>query len=317
MSTMIPWQEAPDVVVLTGSEEFLIQQHITQAGRTLSDHEVFVFHGKEDADAVRDILWSSSFVPVMRIIVIKAANRFPDSQVLREYCDNPDSANVVLLCTEGKTAKWYRDLKRNESIDCTPLKPWDLPGWVSAYARQKGYALSAPLAKALVSNVGTDMYALSSELKKIFLGMGSKREVEGSDITKVLVQHEALKPWLITEAWASRKCELADRLLTLYLYQTSDPGAVLSLVAIFQKKLQALLVYLSGRTSGLSDSVVQSILKVSPKQMATLEGEAASWQLDALRESYVEMCAIECAAKSGQDALTRLHLFMYLPQKDL
>lgn len=308
---MVKWHEQPGVVVVQGSDGFLLGHELSEAKSRLSDHVLFELDAQEDGAALKSILWAPSLLTPERLIIVKAANRIDDPLVLQEYCADPDPGTVLILCRSGRTAKWFRDLPRTHTLALEPPKPWEIEDWLVDWSLRKGYMLSKPMAKALKDNVGTDLWSLTGELTKVFYLMGERRDVQGGDITKVLVQHEQLKPWLIVDAWAQRKEDLADRYLTLYIYQTRNQGTVLPVVSIFLKRIRNLITYSSARRSSVSDSEIRKMVDVSPVAYKEIQAQSAAWELRELRAAYKEMCDIDYAAKTGQDAVTMLHLFMY------
>lgn len=306
------WQNEPSVVKVEGGCDFLISHQLEYAQRSLGDHDFQSFDALEDANGLEAALWAAPLFAPDRLLVVRRANKMKKSDALVTYCERPHAGTVLVLIPEGRQAKWYKSLKHNEVLECVSPKPWELADWLVKWSSRKGYILSKSFAEAVVQNVGSDLWALTGEMVKVFHYMEpGQKQVSASDITSVLVQHEHLKPWLILGAWGQKKFDQADRLLTLYLHQTQDPWSLLSVIALFLNHTEHLITYLSARSASVGVSEIQTLLGLSARAFQDLESHAGAWGLSEVKRAYNELCRIEVSAKTGEDAATLLHLFMH------
>jgi DNA polymerase III delta subunit len=306
----IRWAERPSVVKMEGGFLFDAREELERAGRILSGHVVEQYDIPEHSDNAQQALFASGLFAPPSLTILWGANaaKQPLRVELERY--EGQDGRVLVLVSKGRRAAWYNKVVCDVKETFASPRPWELGSWVKAWAKRRGYELEDYLADALVQNVGSDPYALTMELSKSFLLMGERRVIEPDDLTRVLVQHESLKPWLIVDAWAARKSETADRLLTLYLYQTQDAWAILPLVALLLKMCQQTLYYVSARSSGMAESDISKMLGVSGKAYTDLSSRSAAWDVPTLRTAYAELCEIEVLSKTGGEACTALHLFM-------
>ena len=307
-------REDRSVLVKLSGFSFDVAKWVDRTQRVLSGHERLDFEMPAQAQGARDALFAPGLFAPSRLIVLWNANRAPKElrPELERWSSGDGTAGSVLMCVaDGRQAKWYKSLVCDTSEEFATPKPWEWADWVMLWARNEGYDLGKGLAQALVQNVGEDPHALTGELTKSFVLMGQRRIVEPEDITRVLVQHSTLKPWLIADAWAARKPEQADRLLTLYAHQTQDTWSLLPVISMLLSRCQHTLFYVSARASGMRDAQVSKQLGVSGKAFSELTARAAAWDVPTLRRAYEDLCRIEVAAKTGRDAETALHLFMY------
>lgn len=308
----VAWKHCPAIVRLDGFD-FDVKAEVDRAERLLPDHARIDFTSAQAAE-LQGALFAVPLFSPPRLIVLWEANKLQGAYqtMLQKYCEKGGLADTVLvLVSSGRVASWYRGLQFNEQETFSAPKPWEISDWVALWARNQGYDLAIHLAQALVQNVGDDPYALTSELTKAFVLMGKRKVIEASDLTRLLVQHESLKPWLIVDAWAARKSVQADRMLTLYLHQTKDAWALLPVITLLLKRCQQLLTYVSAHKVGMSDGEISKMLGVKGKTWETLTSQGAAWDVVSLRRAYIELCEVEVAAKMGGPADQRLHLFMY------
>ena len=122
-----------------------------------------------------DIMFEDS-----QILVVVSNPEKADLKLLQEHLDEGDENIVLLLHCEDdpkgntKFGKWLKALgpKLHRNYPAAPAsKPWEAESQAIEFcmkeAQSKGYKMSEPLAKALVTRCGSDFGVLSFELLKI------------------------------------------------------------------------------------------------------------------------------------------------------
>lgn len=299
------------VVIIEGSEAFLCEEVVSGIASEHPTKTLMRIDAKENFEGLTQALSGGGFFPTSNLVVVTNASK-SDQKWLSHYCESPDpNHTLVLIDKPGKKAKWYTSLKRDKTIECQSLKPWEYKDWIVSYCRSKGYNIDARLAEALHTNVGDDLFALSNEIEKIILRLGGKRHtILSGDITSVLVSHQVLSPAKIVSAWAAQQNDIALKYLMVFFYQSSDPYAALGVVGMFLMTLERMITFTSYKKGGFSKRDICEIMSISPYVYDQIDRDTFSWTLKQLRQAYSDMCRIEAEAKRGKSLSNLLTCYL-------
>lgn len=298
------------VVIVEGSEDFFCEEEITRVQARNQGKNVIRVDAKDSPEDLYPALESGGLFASSNLVVVLNASK-ADSKWLSKYCESPNpNHTLVLVDKPGKKAKWYVDLKRDESIQCASLKSWEYKDWVVKYCHAKGYNIDNGLAEALHANVGDDLYALSNEIEKITLKMGDRHTITPNDVTSVLVSHQVISPVKIVSAWTAKQVDVSLRYLTLFFHQSTDAYAGLGAVAMFLGNIERMITFLSYTKSGFTKRDICDIMSISPYVYEQLQRDVSMWNLRQLRDAYVGMCEVEAKAKKGGPVINLLNCFL-------
>lgn len=298
----IEWHKEPNVVLLLGSEEYFKDQLVQQAQKALGSYQHKLLWAGIDSDAqIKNHLYEGSFIPVQKLIIIRDANKVSSEDTIKAYCERPESNNVVVLVSsEGRKPKWFTSLKCNQKVTCDKPKPWEIKNWVTHFCNTRGYTISSNLAEALHANVGDDLYALANELEKVFLNMKEgTSQIEPAHITSVLVQHKALSPFKVVEAWCTQDVKHALRMGSIYFQQSSDSYAAIPLIATLLNQIERMIHFESMKTCEFKKKDICKRMGISSYVYDQLDKQVLHWSLVELRKAYLQMCEVEAQAKRG------------------
>ena len=112
------------------------------------------------------------------------------------------------------------DISAEESV-----KPWELPKWVIARARELGLQLEPDTARALIAHVGDRQQRLLRELEKLALYAGPGARVDAAMVDELTAPSAEHKAWSLADAILSGDAAAATRLyLTLRSQGERLPG---------------------------------------------------------------------------------------------
>jgi len=296
----IDWSQGPDTAVLGGSEGFFKDAIVSSARTTLSDHDYTLVWSGIDSDSVlRNHLYEGSLIPTQKLIVVRDANK-ADKDLLKSYCENPNRDNVVvLIASDGRKAKWFKDLKTDVRVECTSPKPWEYKDWLVAYCHSQGFNLDEGYAESIHANVGDDLYALSNEMEKVFLLMGERKTIGPKDITSVLVQHQAISPFNALKAWSMKDFAGALRMASIYFKQAQDPYASLPMVSILLGQIEKLILFDSYTKADYTKKEMCEAMGISHYIYKELHRYSVQWRRTELRKAYRHTCEVEARIKRG------------------
>jgi len=89
------------------------------------------------------------------------------------------------------------------------VKPWELPKWVQARAREHGLTLDREAATALVAHVGERQQRLLRELEKLALDLGEGAHVDAAMVEELTASSAERRVWALGDALVARKPQVA------------------------------------------------------------------------------------------------------------
>jgi len=126
-------------------------------------------------------------------------------EAISAYVENPSAWVQLLLSGASAPASLIKKIDtKGLVVQLREEKPWDkeksLAEWAVQEAKQEGYEIAFPLAKALVGALKGERLALQNELKKLFCYMGEKKRITEKEMKEISCSlfHHTL--WQLGEA---------------------------------------------------------------------------------------------------------------------
>ena len=136
-------------------------------------------------EAAAAALNAMTFAIGRRFIIVDGAERFKEKELEpleAAMAEMPPDTTVAFFAREEgrvKAPKRLHDAVKQAGGDISAqanVKPWELPKWVIARARELGIQIEPDAARALVAHVGERQQRLLRELEKLALGCGAGRD---------------------------------------------------------------------------------------------------------------------------------------------
>jgi len=141
---------------------------------------------------VLDELRTVPFLAPRRVVFIKDADPFLKAygKPLEAYLESPSPTGVLLMTvgTFDKRTRFYKRLHEiGGVVEVAPIKSYNLPQYISDYARQEhGIALDGRCSKLLVELTGDDSGRLCREMDKLALYVAPRKTVTPQDIEQLI-----------------------------------------------------------------------------------------------------------------------------------
>ncbi len=199
-------KEIANTYLFTGEENYL-KEDIIQAIKGIllneasSDFNFNVFDAAE-SDEGREAVEVSNTLPLLfggttggigRLIVLKNIDKLPemDRKLLSAYLSEPLESTCLILITDKKKIdgrkKYNKEIESN-SVQVIFYRLFDnqIPGWLAGEVKKHKKSISPEAAQCLISGVGSDLFALKSEVEKLVNFVGDRETIEAGDIERVL-----------------------------------------------------------------------------------------------------------------------------------
>jgi DNA polymerase-3 subunit delta len=256
-------------------------------------------------EAVTTALSAMTFALGRRFIVVDGVERWKDSELepleaaLREL---PSDTTVAFFAREesrAKAPKRLHDAVRKAGGDIAAeetLKPWELPKWVAARAREHGLELDSGAAQALIGQVGDRQQRLLRELEKLELELGKGAHVGVDEVEELTASSAERKVWALADALVSGDAAVATG---LYLTLRAQGERVPGLMYWMAQRVRQALEVARALEEGESAAQIKRRLRMPSRAADRLIADAREAGVDKLAGALEQLADLELASRGG------------------
>lgn len=308
--------------IFHGADDYTIAQELEAIKKTAGDPSLLATNtstmdGSQVAvDELRVACETVPFLSDKRLVVVyglmgRYAPRQPGRAAARKVDSTPYEAFGALI--NGIPPSTIMVLIENELRDLNPLykivignarvkaypllKTPELREWIAARVRDEGGSISPAAISLLVRMVGSNLWAMSSELTKLILYAG-ERGIEDKDVKTVVSYTQQASVFAMVDSIIEFDMQRAETLLQQLLREGGTPTQLLSML----NRQMRLVV----RARDLKQQ------KVPESEMRTRLGLSADWQvrktleqagrytMPRIRQVYEQLLETDLAIKTGK-----------------
>ena len=168
-----------------------------------------------------------------RFIIVDGVERWKDKELDalagRVGADAPDTTIAFFAREDGRAEGSQAPARRGQQGGRRhrrrdSVKPWELPKWAVAQARQLGLELTPDAARMLVAHVGERQQRLLRELEKLALGVGAGPATSRRRLDAELVDELTAPPPSARRGRWPTRCSRATPAATRTLLQLRAQG---------------------------------------------------------------------------------------------
>jgi DNA polymerase-3 subunit delta len=176
------------------------------------------------------------------------------------------------------------------------VKPWELPRWAVAQARQLGLELHPSAAKALVAHVGERQQRLLRELEKLALELGEGARIDLEQIEEQTASSAERKSWTLADALVARDGAAATR---AYLELRAQGERLAGLLFTIARRLRDAHDVALRLEAGESTAQVRRGLRMPPKAAERFVADVQRTDVAGLRAALAIVADLELASRGG------------------
>ena len=177
------------------------------------------------------------------------------------------------------------------------VKPWELPKWVAAQARQRGLELEPGAARALVAQVGDRQQRLLRELEKLSLALGPGASVGSEEVDALAASSAQRRAYSLADALVARDGPAAVR---LYLELRSQAVRLPSLLYAMTRRVREALDVVARLEAGEPAAQVKRRLRMPAKAAERFVEHARGADRDGLRRTLEQLADLELDSRGGR-----------------
>lgn len=243
-----------------------------------------------------------------RFVIVDGAERWKDSELApleSVLADFPSETTVAFFAQEGRAKAPPRlhaaieaaggDVSAERSV-----KPWELPKWVAARAREHHLDLSPGTAKALVDHVGDRQQRLLRELEKLALELdarpGEPARIEVEQIDELTAPSAERRAWTLADALVAGDEPEAAR---TYLELRTQGERLAGLLFTMTRRVREAHAALARLEAGEAPAQVKRGLRMPPRAADRFLADLQRTDTDRMRRAIEALADAELASRGG------------------
>ena len=241
-----------------------------------------------------------------RFVIVDGAERWKDGELdeLEAALSNLDAdTTVAFFAREDARAKapprLHAAVKRagGDVSGESTVRPWELPKWVAARARELGLELDPGAAKALVSQVGERQQRLLRELEKLALALGPGGHVGIDQVDELASSSAERKSYSLADALVAGDGPAATR---LYLELRAQAERLPSLLYAMTRRVREALDVVARLDAGEPAAQVKRSLRMPARAADRFLEHARRADRDGLRRTLEQLADLEVDSRGGR-----------------
>ncbi len=267
---------------------------------------VEVFEGEAATpEAIARALNALTFAIGRRFIVVDGVERWTDKQLeplTAALKDIPPDTTVAFFAREdgrAKAPKGLHDAVKKAGGDIAAeenVKPWELPKWLIARARELDLQLEPDTARAIVAHVGDRQQRLLRELEKLALYGGPGARVDGTMVDELTAPSAEHKAWSLADAILAGDASAAT---ALYLTLRNQGERLPGLLFWISQRVRTAHEAACALEAGQPPAQIKRTLRMPSKAADRLITDARRIGSEELQRTIEELAELELASRGG------------------
>jgi DNA polymerase-3 subunit delta len=256
-------------------------------------------------DQVAGALNAMTFAMGRRFVIVDGVERWKEKDLapVKVALANlqPDTTVAFFAREDGraKTAKGLHEAVSQAGGDIAAedgVKPWELPKWVIARAREMGLELEPDAARALVGHVGERQQRLLRELERLALEVGPGSTIDVGEIEELTASSAERKAWSLADALLAGDAAAATQVFVSLRQQGERVPGMLYWMGARIRVAHDVAVDLD---AGQPAAQIKRGLRMPSRAADRLIADARRAGSDALRTAIEQIADLELASRGG------------------
>ena len=256
-------------------------------------------------EAVAASLAMMTFAIGRRFVIVDGVERWRDKDLepleaaLKAIAPDTTVAFFAREDTRAKAPARLRDAVRAAGGDVAAedsVKPWELPKWVVARARELGLQLEPDAARALVAQVGERQQRLLRELEKLQLSLGANQRIGAAEIEAQAAPSAERRAWSLADALVGGDAQAASR---IYLALRAQGERLPGLIYWMSQRVRAAHDIAEAIEAGEPEAQIKRRLRMPSRAADRLIADARRTGAERLRRAIEQIADLELESRGG------------------
>ena len=285
---------------LYGNEDYLIDELVKKiisvsVEKGSEDFNLDVLYGNEvDGGNIVGVAMSYPMMASRRTVIVKEIHRLSQQSLtlIGKYLEKPSQTTCLILTSErvDLRKKGFAKIKKHcTCFEARELYENKIPAWIRNYVKTKNLTISEEAVRLLQLSTGTSLRSLISEIEKVLLNIGSRKQIEVDDIESVVGVSKQFNTFELCDAVGRRDITNSLRILNHMLHAGESPTGIVAMLTrhfTILAKIKRLVALRWTREKiaaevGIHPFFVQNYIQQAPKYKIEEINEGFSHLLDA------------------------------------
>lgn len=262
------------IYFLYGDEPYFIDQISDHIEKNVlrEDEKGFnqmVLYGR-DVD-MHEIISNAKRFPMMaerQVIIIKEAQDLSRSiDQIDSYLDNIVPSTVLVFNYKYKSPDKRKSVFKKMAnvgvmFESKPLYDNQIPAWITAFLRNKGYQIEAKAALMLVEFLGNDLSRIANELGKLFITLSKGHNISAKDIEDNIGISKDFNNFELRKAIGTKNVVKANQIINYFAQNPKNNPTVVTISLLNSFFTQ--LLQLHSLPNKNDKNAIAGLLKVNP-----------------------------------------------------
>ncbi len=246
-----------------------------------------------------------------RFIIVDGVERWSDKELdglVASLRAVPPETTITFFAREESRTKAperlhaaVRDAGGDVSAEVS-VKPWELPKWVTAHARELGVELEPDGAQALIRHVGDRQQRLLRELEKLALGADDgdpthpAEPLDAAGVERLTASSAERRAWTVADAVVAGDARTA---VAAYLQLRQQGERLSGLLYWISQRVRAAHEVAVALDAGEPPAQIKRRLRMPSRAADRLIADARRSGADRLAEAVCEIADLELASRGG------------------
>jgi DNA polymerase-3 subunit delta len=221
-----------------------------------------------------------------QVVIIREAQEIEKIEELQKYVDNPQKSTVLVIAYKYKKIDKRKSFaksidKSGVLFESARLYDNQVPGWITAQIKAKGYQVSPKACALLAEYLGNDLSRVMNEVEKLVINIPEGSTVNEEIIERNIGISKDYNVFELQNALGQRDILKANRIIAYFAANPKQNPAVVVMTVLFNF-FSKLMVY--HQLEDKSRNNVASVLSVSPFFVKDYTEAASNFSMKKLRQ---------------------------------
>jgi DNA polymerase III subunit delta len=275
-----------------------------RAERELGPGGLEQFDGKADgAPAVADALAAMTFAEGTRYLLAEPVEGWKADEIAElepSLAAMPPDTVLVLIARGKAPAKLAKAVEKagGEVREYGAPKPWELPKWVVARAREEGLTLDPEAAKQLIQVVGPRQQQLQREVEKLSIALHPAAHATAADVDELTAGEATAQAYELADSIVAADLPAVLALAEQLRAADERPGKLVYALVRRLRDVHRASVLLD---AGMPEQKVGPELKMPPWAVKRTLAQARKADREVLERALEALAEFELESRGGGD----------------
>jgi DNA polymerase III subunit delta len=259
--------------------------------------------GAPDSAAFLGELPAMSLTASRRYLLADGVERWrevQEAEVATALSALPPDLTVVLIARGKAPPKLVKAVEGagGEVLTFEAPRPREMPRFLAAEAKRRGFTLEPGAARLLIDRLGTEPVRLANELDRLALWAGEGDTVSAADLEEMVADSSETAAWSLSDALLdrdpARALAIAERLI-------GEGQSIAGIVYALASRLRKATSAAAQLEAGLPPKKVEASLGMHPYAARQLVGRLGEISLDDLEAATAALADLEVWCRGGAD----------------